>query len=470
MAAVDITDEGVRLAARRICIVGAGAAGLAATRVFAEQNASSDPPPFDITVLERNRVIGGLWNYTDTAPCRYNVPQSTPSDIPAATDRRCPQTNSFPTPMYEHLHTNLPKDVMQFPGTPFPSDADEFPTHTQVREYLDAYARAHVFPHKFNLQLDTEVTRIEYHPRPQAHWTCAVRNVATNTTSVLEFDAVLVCTGRVNYPLIPEIPGLRALAQTPRDCTLMHAKEYRRAQTFAGQTVLVVGAASSGTDIARQLSFVAKRVHIASADASPEAAAARDPRMTPVVGAACNPQNPLVTHLRVTRFAPDRVWFADGSHIPLPDAIVFATGYMCAFPFIDEVASLDGTHSVRFTADSQGVYDLFELLVYAFNPLLAVLGVPDKVVPFPLYEYQAAYLAHVYQGHITLPPVAEMAEQARAAVAGPDAFTMKYQQAAYMDRLIDRVGAHQSRLGHVPDHWTERWKQTVQLRKQHLGY
>ncbi|KAJ2245422.1 hypothetical protein GGH97_002852, partial [Coemansia sp. RSA 475] len=60
MAAVDIEECGVRLHARRIGIIGAGAAGLAAARVFAEENATSnnDTPPFVITVLERNNAVG----------------------------------------------------------------------------------------------------------------------------------------------------------------------------------------------------------------------------------------------------------------------------------------------------------------------------------------------------------------------------------------------------------------------------
>ncbi|KAJ2851229.1 monooxygenase [Coemansia brasiliensis] len=465
-----LPDSRIKLVARRIGIIGAGPAGLAAARVFAEE---SEPHTFSITILERSSTSGGVWNYTPTASCRYNVPQPDPACISSASDIRCPESNIFPTPMYDELHTNLPTDVMQFPDFPFASDVQTFPSHREVNQYLQLYANAKVKPHQnVHILYGHNVDHIDFDPKT-VQWTCRAHNLAAGNPVTLQFDAILVCTGRVDYPFIPQVPGLSKLHhQGPTK--VIHAKEFRRANDYAGQIVLVVGGASSATDISRQLTYSARQVHISTAD-DPQSPVQRDPRMVPIIGAGCCPDVPLIKHPRIKKIAND-IEFADGSTIPLPDTIIYATGYLCVFPFIDTVKDLDqGTceskDSHGYTLSTgQGVEDLFKFLVYSRNPLLAILGVPNMVVPFPLYEYQAMYLAHLYQGHITLPSTSQMLQESQAALEKPDPFIMKYKQASYMDELVDCVGANQSRLDHTSAEWLERWKNTVQLRKQHLGY
>ncbi|KAJ2280209.1 monooxygenase [Coemansia sp. RSA 451] len=474
MAAVDIEECGVRLHARRIGIIGAGAAGLAAARVFAEENATSnnDTPPFVITVLERNNAVGGVWRYTPNSVCHYNVPQPDSSALRQKFDERCPETGGFPTPIYDELSTNLPTDVMQFPDVPFPASTDEFPSHTEVLKYIEAYAQSKVLTHPIDLRLNTQVSNVEFHPQ-RSLWTCDVRDLISEHNQTLEFDAVLVCTGRVSHPYIPDVSGINELALS-RPGLVIHAKEYRRASEFQDQTVLVVGGAASATDIARQLSYTACQVHTSTADASQADADARDPRMTPEMGAGCNPSRPLCRHLRIKEFTQTHVHFVDGTSIPMPDTIIYATGYICTFPFISQVEPVKGApkpdHQLLSDGDIDGIPNLYKFLVLAYNPLLAILGVPNKVVPFPMYEYQATYLAHLYQRHIQLPPFDQMLDHARSDLEGPRPFTMGFKQVAYMNDLIDCVGDHQSRLGHVPDHWVKSRLHCVEQRKQRLGY
>ncbi|KAJ2652483.1 monooxygenase [Coemansia sp. RSA 1250] len=447
-------------------IIHSGPAGLAAARVFAEE---SKAHPFDITVLERNSISGGVWNHTPTASCRYNVPQPDAAAISSASDARCPESNLFPTPMYDELHTNLPTDVMQFPDFPFASDIQTFPSHQEVNQYLQLYADAKVKHHQnVHILYEHHVSHIDFDSQTK-QWTCQAHNLATNQPVTLQFDVILVCTGRVDCPFIPQVPGLSEL-HYKGPTKVIHAKEFRRASEYTGQTVLVVGGASSATDISRQLTYAARQVHISTAD-DPQNPIQRDPRIIPIIGAGCNPEVPLTKHPRVKRIS-DVVEFADGATIPLPDTIIYATGYLCVYPFIDTIKGLtESNDSHGYTLSTgQGVEDLYKFLLYSRNPLLAILGVPNMVVPFPLYEYQAMYLAHLYQGHITLPSTSQMLQESQAALDQPNPFIMKYKQASYMDDLVDCVGANQSRLGHTSAEWLERWKNTVQLRKQHLGY
>lgn len=43
---------------KRLCVVGAGAIGLVTTKNFLEQG-------FDVTTIEQNDYVGGLWHITD---------------------------------------------------------------------------------------------------------------------------------------------------------------------------------------------------------------------------------------------------------------------------------------------------------------------------------------------------------------------------------------------------------------------
>lgn len=70
---------------------------------------------------------------------------------------------------------------------------------------------------------------------------------SSSSTSEL-FDAVMVCNGHYSRPRLPQLPGQDAFPGLQ-----MHSHNYRRPDGFAGQTVLLVGASSSGVDIAEEL-------------------------------------------------------------------------------------------------------------------------------------------------------------------------------------------------------------------------
>ena len=62
------------------------------------------------------------------------------------------------------------------------------------------------------------------------------------------YDAMMVCTGVDGYPYIPDTPGIRDYTGT-----VIHSKQYTDGAKFKDQTVLVVGNASSGCDIAVEI-------------------------------------------------------------------------------------------------------------------------------------------------------------------------------------------------------------------------
>ncbi|XP_037302469.1 senecionine N-oxygenase-like, partial [Manduca sexta] len=82
------------VAAKRVCVIGAGVAGLASARYLKEEG-------INFTVLESTRYVGGTWRY----------------DPRVGTDE-----NGLPlhTSMYSNLRTNLPKPTMEMRGFPLP--------------------------------------------------------------------------------------------------------------------------------------------------------------------------------------------------------------------------------------------------------------------------------------------------------------------------------------------------------------
>lgn len=64
-----------------------------------------------------------------------DVPQTTPHvPVEAPLELEDGQRLVFPTAMYEKLHTNIPKELMQFSDTAFPEYCQLFPKRQAVLE------------------------------------------------------------------------------------------------------------------------------------------------------------------------------------------------------------------------------------------------------------------------------------------------------------------------------------------------
>ena len=75
-------------------------------------------------------------------------------------------------------------------------------------------------------------------------------------------DAVAVCTGHYNKPYAPTIPGQHAWEAADSTRTVSHAQQYDLPMEFSQKAVLIVGARSSGFDIAKELYGVASAVYV----------------------------------------------------------------------------------------------------------------------------------------------------------------------------------------------------------------
>ncbi|MCU4748894.1 MULTISPECIES: flavin-containing monooxygenase [unclassified Streptomyces] len=178
---------------QRVCVIGAGAAGLEALRVLRAEG-------LEVDCFERTGRVGGHW-HTD----------------------------------YEALHLITPRGSSGFEGAPMPADYPLFPSRDQVRDYLEEFAdREGLRPH---ITLDTEITAVEREPQGPG-WL-----VRTADGTRRAYDAVVVANGHHWDPKLPKTAADFAGRS-------LHSGEYRNTGDIDGERVLVVGSGNSGCDLA----------------------------------------------------------------------------------------------------------------------------------------------------------------------------------------------------------------------------
>ncbi|MDX2184622.1 MAG: NAD(P)-binding domain-containing protein [Gemmatimonadaceae bacterium] len=196
----------------RVCVVGAGSSGLAAARNFLAYG-------FDVDVLEREADLGGNWNY-DRGTAR----------------------------VYRSTHTISSKPGTEYPDFPMPASYPDYPHHTQILQYFRDYA-AH-FGLLEHIEFNTPVASIvPLEGGPDAGW-----RVTLGSGEVREYGAVVIANGHNWNPKYPTYPGTFA-------GTTMHSAFYRTPDVFEGKRVLVVGAGNSGCDIVVEASQHATRAY-----------------------------------------------------------------------------------------------------------------------------------------------------------------------------------------------------------------
>lgn len=174
----------------RYCIIGAGAAGLAAVDALHEAGLEFD-------CFEGSDRVGGQWHTG-----------------------------------YEALHLITPRDSSGFTGHPMPATYPLYPSRDQMRDYLLGYAAARDLVR--HVTFDTRVDRIA--PEGRA-WL-----VETSEGETRRYAGVVVANGHLRVPLQPELAGY-----TGRQ---LHAAAYKTTADIEGTRVLVVGSGNSGCDIA----------------------------------------------------------------------------------------------------------------------------------------------------------------------------------------------------------------------------
>ena len=362
---------------RRIAVIGAGAAGLVTAREMLR--AGLQP-----TVFEADGDVGGIWRYTHETE----------------TDPLGQVGTHIHGSLYASLRTNLPRDLMAFTDFPFearrPVGSDgrpdgkegtdelpRFPGHAAVQGYLQHFAEH--FGLQPHIRFGTRVRAVRAStsadgPLPM-HWQLtSATDREPQALHTEAFAAVAICNGHYSAPRVPPLPG-----EATFPGRRMHSHNYREPAPFAGLTVALWGMSASGNDLARELSAVARRVYWCGAG-------------TPLLNAAppSQPGDVLQRRGEVAGLGSDgRVQLADGTFTEPVDVFVYCTGYHYRYPFLDDDL---------LRVDDNFVQPLYRDLLHCEHDTLALVGVPFRVVPFPLFEVQARYLARLWSGGFQAPP------------------------------------------------------------------
>jgi len=136
---------------------------------------------------------------------------------------------------YDRLRLNTCRWTSRLSHSAYPAHTGLFPSRDQIVSYLEDYAQRHAL----DVRVRTRVERIDRHDERWKLQTSAGPYAARQ---------VIVATGHDHTPHIPAWPGRDRY--TGR---LLHAAAYRNADAFRGARVAVVGAGSSGLEIAYDL-------------------------------------------------------------------------------------------------------------------------------------------------------------------------------------------------------------------------
>ena len=326
----------------RVAVIGAGAAGLVACRELVKAG-------FKPRVFERHASeVGGVWVLPDE-----------PSD---------PEGDRYRSSMYPSLRTNLPKDLMAFLDFPMEKAAmcghRRYPGHECIAAYLRRFSEH--FDLLQYIRFKSNVTEVT---KQGSNWHVVLEDSPEES---FEFDAIVVANGHYFRPRFVDIPG-----QSVFPNRVIHSQSYYDTTPFVNQTVCIVGASASGVDLAREIRRVAKCVYLCHENF----AAGQEKHIA---------YRPMV----ISMHADGRVEFADGSMSLPVDTFIFATGYHYSFPFLK-----DGLVSVK----DNRVQPLYKHLVHIEEPTIFFVGLPLKVIPFPLFEMQSRYVARLLRGDFKLP-------------------------------------------------------------------
>lgn len=86
----------------------------------------------------------------------------------------------------------------------------------------------------------------------------------------------------------------------------------------------------------------------------------------------------------------------DGSVVSAIDDVILCTGYRYTYPFLSP-----GIAGVSVAPDGRSVRGLVAHLYAREDPTLAFMGLVWKVIPFPLFEDQAAFLSALWGGRVS---------------------------------------------------------------------
>lgn len=147
---------------------------------------------------------------------------------------------------WDSLVANGPAWHDRFPGMEFAQDGpDDFPPKERVAEYFEAYAQMIEAP----IRCGVEVTEVRKKPGGTGF-------IVDTSQGQIEAINIVAATGPFQRPVIPPV------VPTNADIKQIHSAAYRNPEHLPDGAVLVVGAGSSGGQIADELLRAGRQVYL----------------------------------------------------------------------------------------------------------------------------------------------------------------------------------------------------------------
>ena len=418
----------------RACVVGAGPAGLIATRTLTAAGV-------DVDCIELSSGVGGTW--------RIDNPNER-------------------SPAYRSLETNTTKAMSRLSDFKMPEDWPDFPGHARVLEWFESYVEHFGFGDR--IELSSEVC--EATPLEPGGWRVVVRG-PDGEQSERRYDALLAASGSYWSPRMPEFPG-------SLEGQVLHAQAYRGPEvpcSTRGKRVVVVGIGNTGCELSCEIADAeADAVFLSARSGAWILPKRRDGRPAAEGAPMMNPSDPVAPALRllpeglrqrlfeamtarifarmmgermqrlqqlglpppppgpfdkrptvcdpilaalesgavvakpaIERLDGKQVVFVDGSRVDA-DLVLCATGYHLRYPYLpaDLVDTRDDDLKLFLGTMHPTRHDLF------------VLGVSRPTGAFwPIAEVQARFVASLLGGRYALPRQRGIERRSRLLFGGP---------------------------------------------------
>ncbi|XP_054708731.1 flavin-containing monooxygenase 5-like [Uloborus diversus] len=443
---------------KRVAIIGAGSAGLAAAKACREEG-------IDFVVFERSGRVAGLWNYRE-------------EDVDG-------QASVMKTTVI-----NSSKEMSAFSDFPPPKEFPNYMHNRMMCKYFHMYAEK--FDLLDNIRYYQEVIKVVQAPDYDATGRLVVTAQNTNdkSTTVETFDGVMVCTGHHGYPHVPKFKG-----QEDFKGKIVHTHSIRVPDAFKDQKVLIIGVGNSGLDASVDISNVAKQVYLSTRRGTwimfrlgkygLPADTQFLTRFFDFVKDICgwNIANSYIEryldskfnheiynlkpkhrynaqHLAINDHLPNKILagtvivkgdvdhftekgviFKGEENVTKIDSIVLATGYKIKYPFLSDKI-LDTTNNKA---------DLYK---FVFPPglkhsSLAIIGLIQPFGSlFPIFEIQSRWYAQLLNGKVKFPSpdlvladVQKKKKELAERYVGTPRHTVQVDYIAYMDEIASQFGA-----------------------------
>ncbi|XP_058165559.1 flavin-containing monooxygenase 5 isoform X1 [Dasypus novemcinctus] len=450
------------MAKKRIAVIGAGVSGLTCIKCCVEEG-------LEPVCFERTHDIGGLWRFEEN-------PEEGRASI------------------YKSVIINTSKEMMCFSDYLIPDHFPNYMHNSHILEYFRMYARE--FDLLKYIRFKTTVCSVKMRPDFSTSGQWDVVTECEGKKEVDVFDGVMVCTGHHTDAHLPleSFPGIEKFKGQ-----YLHSRDYKNPEIFTGKRVIVIGIGNSGGDLAVEISHTAKQVFLSTrrgawiinrvGDYGYPADILFSSRLkyflSKIIGQSLSnsylekrmnqrfdhemfglkpkhralSQHPTVNDdlpnriisglvkvkRNVKEFTETAAIFEDGSREDDIDAVIFATGYSFAFPFLDD--------TVKVVKNKTSLYKN----VFPPNlekPTLAIIGLVQPLgAIMPISEIQGRWVTQVFKGLKRLPSQSKMMaeisknreEMAKRYVESPR-HTIQIDYIKAMDEIADLLGVRPNLL------------------------